>query len=548
MAVRKSLSVGDLVLDGKYTIEKIIHTKGMSNVYLVRDNSLKAKWCLKEIVKSEAGRDMVEYYSLLQEANIMKGLNNPNIPRIVTIEDDGDSTFIIMDYVEGVSVKELLVKRGVIGQQVAVNWMKQVCGVMMYLHNRNNPIIYRDMKPDNIMVQDDGNIRVLDFGISEVITPDNQVIKRNLGTRGYAAPEQKKAGNKYDLRSDIYSLGMTFYHMLTGIHPGVIKGSLKPLREVDSSLSVGLEVIINKCTMESPDDRYQSVEELLYDLKNFDKLDISYKKKLKRRVGITVGMFVISLGLIFGSFIPLGLYNSRQGELYLEKIEIAEKTGRSSDYLNAIEMQPLKLEPYSGLIESFKQDGVFTKEEEGELLNIINPILTDIKSEKGYGELSYDIGKLYWFYYDGDDGDTVSSKWFLEAINNEYSVDEAKLYYDLGNFKKSISMAIVESEDAGMYLEYWNNLQSAKGIVSGEIMELQVYNSIADVIDVYPYRLRVDGLSKEDVDKEIKNIGKFIKSSNPISEKSLELFDRLKSKYATLQDKVDIAYSDGGVE
>ena len=545
---RSVLSVGSTILNGKYEVLKVMHTSGMANVYLVSDKNLNKQWCLKEIKKSEAGRNMVEYRSLLQEANIMKGLNHASIPRIVTIEDEGDSTFIVMDYVEGLSIKEWLNRKGVIKQDTAVKWIKQVCNVLIYLHNRKHPILYRDMKPDNIMIQEDGNIKVLDFGISVVITDSSDTVLEPLGTKGYAAPEQKVKGSKYDLRSDIYALGMTMYHMLTGINPGVVSGELKPIRSVDSSLSVGLEVIVDKCTQENPNNRYQTVEEVLYDLNNYNKLDDVYRRKAKRKIHATVGLFIASIILISGSFIPLGMYKVQENNDYANRLEVATQSGRTSDYLQAISLKPLELEPYMGLIESFKADGVFTKEEEDDLLNLVNPNLSDIKKESKYGELAYNIGKLYWFYYDGTDGDVVSNKWFQEAIDNNYKKDESKVYYDLSNFKKTVSMSIVEAEDLGIYKKYWEDLMSAKKINSGELVELQLYNYIADAISTYSYRLKVDGVSKDDLLSEIDNINSYIKSINPSSEKSEELYNNLKGKVSTLSEKVEIAYSRGGAE
>jgi len=545
---RKSLSVGDFILNGKYEIVKVIHTSGMANVYLVSDKNLHKQWCLKEIVKSEAGKNMVEYRSLLQEANIMKSLNHSSIPRIVTIEEDGDSIFIIMDYVNGMSVKDWLIRKGAVKQSVVVNWMKQVCGVLIYLHNRKHPIFYRDMKPDNIMIQEDGNIKVLDFGISVVITSKNATITEALGTKGYAAPEQKKKGSKYDLRSDIFALGRTMYYMLTGLNPSIIGDNLKPIREINSSLSMGLEVIIDKCTRENPDERYQSVEEVLYALKNYETLDSDYRDKIRRKVNISVGLFLTSIFLFITSFIPLGMNNSQIGRIYDKNLDIAIQTGRTSDYLEAIKYKPLIIGPYEGLIDSFKVDGVFTKEEESSLLDLISPNLSDLKKDKNYGKLAYSIGKLYWFYYEGNDGDIVSSKWFKEAIDKGYNKEDAKVYYDLSNFKKNISMSIAESSDSGMYIEYWNNLMEAKDIDSGEIVELQLYNSIADAISSYSYRLKTDGVSKEDIDKEIKDINSFLSGYSPISDKAKELFDSLSNKSKVLQEKVNVAFSIGGNE
>ena len=150
---RETLNVGDKVLNNRYEVLKVIHAKGMSAVYLVQDGNLNKQWCLKEIRKSSAGRNNVEYDALIQEANIMKGLNHPSIPRITTIEEEGDSVFIIMDYVDGMSIKSWLNKKGKISQDVAVVWVKQITQVLVYLHNRKQPIFYRDMKPDNVMIQ-----------------------------------------------------------------------------------------------------------------------------------------------------------------------------------------------------------------------------------------------------------------------------------------------------------------------------------------------------------------------------------------------------------
>ena len=129
---RSTFNCGDRVLNGRYEILKIIHASGMANVYLVSDSSLNKQWCLKEIRKSEAGKNKIEYQSLLQEASIMKSLNHSGIPRIVTIDEEGDSIFIVMDYVDGMSIKSWLVKKGRIKQDVVVTWMKQITQVMIY--------------------------------------------------------------------------------------------------------------------------------------------------------------------------------------------------------------------------------------------------------------------------------------------------------------------------------------------------------------------------------------------------------------------------------
>ena len=167
---RRIREVGETVLNGRYTILDIVHKGGMSTVYKVRDSQLGTNWCLKEIDRGNAGRNKIEYRSLLREAKIMRGLSHPSIPRIVTIEEDGDSIFIVMDFISGKSLKEILDSRRVLTQSQSISIMSQVAKVMVYLHGLSNPIIYRDMNPSNIMLQKDGSIRVLDFVISEEIS------------------------------------------------------------------------------------------------------------------------------------------------------------------------------------------------------------------------------------------------------------------------------------------------------------------------------------------------------------------------------------------
>ena len=138
MAKRSHLNSGDLVLGGKYEILKCIHSKGMANVYLVQDTTLGKQWCLKEIRKSQAGRKNIEYISLLQEAKILRSLNNERIPRITMIEEDGDSLFVIMDFLDGVTLKDFVTEKGRIPEEMDVKLMVQIVQIVGYLHSESN--------------------------------------------------------------------------------------------------------------------------------------------------------------------------------------------------------------------------------------------------------------------------------------------------------------------------------------------------------------------------------------------------------------------------
>ena len=542
---RRYLQVGDTVLGGKYEVIKIIHTSGMANVYMVEDENLNKQWCLKEIIKSEAGRNEIEYRSLIKEANIMKSLSHSSIPRIVSIDTEGDSIFIVMDFVDGISVKDWLVRRGSVEQTVAVAWMKQVCNVLLYLHTRKNPIFYRDMKPDNIMVQSDGNIKLLDFGISEIITKDNMVIKEALGTRGFAAPEQKVKGSPYDLRSDIFGVGRTMYYMLTGLNPSVIgEQNLRGIREVNPSVSIGLERVVNKCMEEDVNKRYQSIEEVLYDIQNYNKLDYNYRKKIRRKVDTVLFLLVGSVFITCMSVVPFMIQKSRASDEYNTLVEVAMQSGRVEDFKRAIEKNPVGVEPYLGYIDEIKSDGVFDKNEEKDILNYINPVLSDVKKERDYPELAYEMGKLYWFYYDSDvdTNMTLSVKWFEDAKNGGYNVDESTIMYDLGQFKKNISMSIAESSDSGMYKDYWDELMKAKSYNSGEIVELQINTAIINAISSNAYRLRKDGVSLDELKSEVERVGDYLKENSPSEGKATKLYDTLESKYNMVSEDMDDLY------
>ena len=548
---RSIFKSGDTVLNGKYEVLKVIHSSGMSNVYLVSDNNLNKQWCLKEIRKSEAGKNQLEYRSLLREANIMKSLNHSNIPRITTIEEDGDSIFIVMDYVDGMSIKSWLVRKGKINQKVAINWMKQITQVVMYLHNRKQPIFYRDMKPDNVMIQSDGNIKLLDFGISIVMKENENsiVIKEALGTPGYAAPEQSKKGNKCDLRADIYSMGKTLYYMLTGINPSRIpKGTeLKPVRMVDSSISIGLEKIIKKCTEPNPDDRYQTCEELLYALQNIVTLEEDYISSIKRKCVLVTSMFFTSIVLLISSIIPYNLYKNQQKEEYDRLLTVAQQSGREEDYVSVLEINSDDVTPYLGYIESMKVDGVFSKEEENTFLNYVNPNIETLKEHTDYGSLAYNIGKLYWFYYSGeneDEGMITSVRWFKDALDSGYEIELSNVYYQLGSFKRGISAAVAESSDSGMYKDYWNNLIKVKEVDSGELVNLQLNATIANCINSYAYNLKRDGVPYKNIQKEIQDLNTFVSSYSPNIEKASVMFESLKSTLKQLPSRVETVYGE----
>lgn len=190
------------VIAGKYEILTEIGHGGMSVVYLAMDTHLNKQWAVKEIRKKGNGRnDEVIVNSLLAEANMMKRLDHPSLPRIVDIIDNGVTIFVVMDYIEGESLDKILAEYGAQPEELVVGWAKQLCDALSYLHSQKPPIIYRDMKPANVMLKPEGNIKIIDFGIAREYKEQNLADTTVLGTKGYAPPEQYSG--QTDARSDI---------------------------------------------------------------------------------------------------------------------------------------------------------------------------------------------------------------------------------------------------------------------------------------------------------------------------------------------------------
>lgn len=201
------------VIDGKYEILKEIGRGGMSIVYLAMDKRLNKQWAVKEIPKRALDKNNeVVVQSAIAEANMIKRLDHPAIVRIVDIINNDDVIYIIEDYIEGETLGTIVENNGAQPQELVIEWAMQICEALEYLHTRKPPIIYRDMKPTNVMLKPEGNVKIIDFGIAREYKERGLADTVSLGTRGYAAPEQFGGRGQTDARTDVYCLGVTMYH------------------------------------------------------------------------------------------------------------------------------------------------------------------------------------------------------------------------------------------------------------------------------------------------------------------------------------------------
>lgn len=389
------------VIDGKYEILTEIGHGGMSVVYLAMDTHLNKQWAVKEIRKKGNGKnDEVVVNSLLAEANMMKRLDHPSLPRIVDIIDNGITIFVVMDYIEGESLDKILEEYGSQPEELVIGWAKQLCDALSYLHSQKPPIIYRDMKPANIMLKPEGNIKIIDFGIAREYKEQSLADTTVLGTKGYAPPEQYSG--QTDARSDIYALGMTMHHLLTGIDPRTGE-AYAPVRMWNPKISEGMEMIIDKCVQPAAEHRYQNCHDLLYDLEHPELITKDYKKKQKKKLNSFIAFCVLAVAMMISGFVCNTVSTSMNNSDYETLVSTSTASSLSdklSNYKSAIEIYPERTDAYIKMIEAYQDEGVFSKQQNDEFLAVYNAKKDRLDTARAdVAKLNYMIGMLYFNYY-----------------------------------------------------------------------------------------------------------------------------------------------------
>lgn len=380
------------------------------------------------------------------------------------------------------------------------------------------------MKPANVMLKPDGTVTLIDFG-----TAKNYEINygetTGIGTIGYAAPEQYIGSGlgRTDARTDIYCLGMTLYHLLTGQDPCRNLISDTSIRAVNPALSRGLDSIIRKCTAHQPEDRYQSCEELMYDLENYEILEPLYKKKQKRKFSIFIGTLVASVlcvaaGLTF-HFAASAKASETYNNLLYEASRSVDYDTKISLYEQCMELPDMggRKDAYLGMIQAFKEnDAVFTVAE----ANLLDKYIMNHKDElqankRDYTEICFETGKLFWYYYDygdGSDNQVTRAKsaieWFQDVVDQapqDYeNLGMAKAYASIGMFYRDITTNITEASDKGNYKPLFDNLMElipavAENADENEIVRLELVELTRGALQQYATKFKVDGVTEQEI-------------------------------------------------
>ena len=262
-----------MFLGDRYEILEKIGSGGMSDVYRAKDHRLNRDVAVK-VLKQEFNADKSFVSKFRTEAHAAACLSHPNIVHVFDVGDSDDLHYIVMELVEGITLKTYIAKKGKLEIRETIGIAMQVAQGIEAAHEQH--IVHRDIKPQNIIISRDGKVKVTDFGIAKAATSET-ITSNTMGSVHYISPEQARGGY-CDERSDIYSLGITMYEMLTGRVPFEgdsavsvallhIQGEMVPPRKYNPMIPVSLEKIVLKCTQKRPEMRYRSVTELISDLK-----------------------------------------------------------------------------------------------------------------------------------------------------------------------------------------------------------------------------------------------------------------------------------------
>ena len=506
------LEVGSLV-EGMYRIIKVLKEGGMSIIYLAMQERTGMMRVIKEMKRKGIKNVEAVKKSIEEEKKILTSLDHPFLPKIIDVVPHEDSSLIIMEYVEGNNLAEVLKRDGVQTQKDVIQWAIDICEVLDYLHyGAEKKIIHKDMKPSNIMLKPKNErtgkreIKLIDFGTSKEYEENMTDIMDTWATPGYAAPEQRKKGLPIDERTDIYGLGATMYHLLTNTKPDKNGENIKNIKKDYPSLSERLANVVLKCVQDNPDDRYQSAKELEFALNHYVPGEIEKDKRHIRLFCFSIVLMLAFGGTALWSNVSMENIKFQDYDYMLEKAVTAE------DYYSTILMAPEKTDAYFKFIDFLRTDRL-TKEETSQLIQLrsgINKknndgysetvrVLEELKkvNPEGYEDVCYEIGNLFLFHLDTTNERERyinASKWY-ENAKEKYAI--ASVFCDIANCFDMIeqyhnAMFSQKGNEYEEYINLWNKLK----ILESEIdkfdnmranntidMKINVIKSVVEILN-----------------------------------------------------------------
>ena len=532
--------IGNEIIDSKYEILKLLNTGGMNSaIYLALDKKLNRQWAIKKVRKSSSQTTSM----LMAEASIMKNLDHPMLPRIVGIEEDPKFFYIIMDFVQGENLKTVVTSSGPQAQDTVVSWGVKLCDVLTYLHGKG--IVYRDMKPANIMLSPDGNIKLIDFGIAREYKENASEDTTALGTEGYAAPEQYEGKGQTDARTDVYGMGITLFQLLTGVNPSSYQENIFSIRLQNPNLSSGLDKIILKCTNKDPKKRYQSTEELKKALLNYRKLDDKFLKKQKKVVKkffTLLGLSTLCFVIAGGSFIASYFQKNNRYSALLSGVP------SKANIIKAIDVKPSETAGYVALLNYYGKE--IDQNELSEFSHIYGEHREDIADIEDVSMIAGE--KILGSYSEKSiRAKLVAGEPYFNAASKKYS--SAKIYVSMAEFYRAYIMqddsAIVKEPSKKDYEKLLRGmsdiLKENEKLDSDDKHSIMLASDqlILGLLSENADSMREQKISKSDLTSIVSNVEKNLDSVNTRVKVLKEKKEAVKASIVTAKEKIELAYN-----
>lgn len=532
--------IGNEIIDSKYEILKLLNTGGMNSaIYLALDKKLNRQWAIKKVRKSLSQTTSM----LMAEASIMKNLDHPMLPRIVGIEEDPKFFYIIMDFVQGENLKTVVSSSGPQAQDTVVSWGVKLCDVLTYLHGKG--IVYRDMKPANIMLSPDGNIKLIDFGIAREYKENASEDTTALGTEGYAAPEQYEGKGQTDARTDVYGMGITLFQLLTGVNPSSYQENIFSIRLQNPNLSSGLDKIILKCTNKDPKKRYQSTEELKKALLNYRKLDDKFLKKQKKVIKkffMLLGLSTLCFVIAGGSFIASYFQKNNRYSALLSGVP------SKANIIKAIDVKPSETAGYVALLNYYGKE--IDQNELSEFSHIYGEHREDITDIEDVSMIAGE--KILGSYSEKSiRAKLVAGEPYFNAASKKYS--SAKIYVSMAEFYRAYIMqddsAIVKEpskKDYEKLLRGMSDILKENEKLDGDDKHSIMLASdqlILGLLSENADSMREQKILKSDLTSIVSSVEKNIDSINTRVKVLKEKKEAVKASIVTAKEKIELAYN-----
>lgn len=494
----------DCLADRYQILEEIGHG-GTSIVYLARDKKIQRIRAIKKIKKQKT------MYTVIgnKEAAMLKALQHPDVVELYDIFEDENAIYFIMEYIEGCTLKEWMTANPQRTEETVIAWGIQICEVLQYLHNQEPPVIYRDLKPSNIMVRENGRIVLIDFGAASQCRQKDIL---SLGTPGYAAPEQFCEDTIVDVRTDIFSLGVLLYEVAGGWGRDKKKYKEKEKRKNYVKRGSILYEIIRKCTKEEPDKRYHSAAQVKEILMQYPYLKWRRKKRWKSAVVLDVFLFMFSgICFLFAGLLQKETVRLRE-EGYSQYVDAGmrsyEKDYRIEALQNAIYLAPEKTQTYLLLLEELRSQG-FDENAYRIMMDILNNTDEDgvryeiylKKQKEEYQVFAYEMAVACYFEWENGSNKRYALPWLTIAEDAECLTEEERtLMRALAYIAQNYDYALGRQEEILIdYRDYWEVLKELTAIHDHEGAEkLAKEEALAQMLMHLP-EFQTAGITKEEV-------------------------------------------------